>query len=171
MIHIAVVGLFLLLPVPVSVQAQDVTTVILVRHAEKVRDGGGRDPDLTAQGYARATELVRVLSDMNIAAVHSTPFIRTRETARPVAEHFGLEIIETMPTGSFIDGMARTIKENHRGEVVLVVGHSNTTPSLVNGLIGTSIPQIDDDRFDDLFVVTINSDDTGSFVRLKYGER
>ena len=168
----AAVGFGLLALAPGSVaRAQDVTTIILVRHAEKVREEGVRDPDLTAEGHARAAELVHVLASMDVAAVHSTPLKRTLQTAGPVADHFGLDVITTSPSEDFLAEMVRKIQVDHRGGVVVVVGHSNTTPSLVNALIGSAIPEIDDDKFDDLFIVTLNADDRGSVVRLGYGAR
>ena len=64
-----------------------VTTVILVRHAEKQSEGD--DPSLTAAGKERALALVHVLGEMDVAAVYSTPYARTRETAQPLATGIG----------------------------------------------------------------------------------
>ena len=62
------------------------TTVILVRHAEQDYASDDRDPILSAAGEARAEELVRVLREVKIDAIYSTPLHRTRETAKPVAQ-------------------------------------------------------------------------------------
>src|SRR5712691_7026353 len=45
-----------------------VTTVILIRHAEKVVDPNNNDPDLSPAGQARAQELVRMFGDAGINA-------------------------------------------------------------------------------------------------------
>jgi len=40
--------------------------------------------------------------------------------------------------------------------VVLVVGHSNTTPILANHLLGTDFTVLDDHIYDQVFVVSIS---------------
>ena len=70
--------------------------MFLVRHAEKVDQS--KDPDLSPDGYRRAEELACVLADADIEHIHSSDFIRTRLTAAPVAEKFGLDVI-WLPTG------------------------------------------------------------------------
>ncbi|HZV69966.1 MAG TPA: histidine phosphatase family protein [Saprospiraceae bacterium] len=59
------------------------TTFILVRNAETT--GAGSNPVLSAAGQARAQELNRILSKVDLDAVYSTDFNRTRQTAEPVA--------------------------------------------------------------------------------------
>lgn len=77
--------LCLLLINSVFVIAQDsVTTVILVRHAEKVQDGSA-NPDLTKAGELRAIELAYMLRAEAIAGVFSTDYTRTIKTAAPTA--------------------------------------------------------------------------------------
>lgn len=66
----------------------EVTTVILVRHAE--RDDAAEpkktppDPPLSAPGAKRAEELARVLAGTAIGAILTTDCIRTRSTAAPL---------------------------------------------------------------------------------------
>ena len=43
--------------------SRPVTTVILIRHAEKVIDPNNNDPDLSPAGQARAQELARIFGD------------------------------------------------------------------------------------------------------------
>lgn len=147
-----------------------VTTVILVRHAEKDRsDPHDNDPRLTDEGHARAAELVHVLGDAGIDVIYSTPYRRTRDTARPLAKHLGLDLTKA-PVGNHAEGMARRIRERHAGQTVLVSGHSNTTPEVARALGVESVPIIEDHVFDELWVITIAADSTASMTRLKYGE-
>src|SRR5437762_13638122 len=76
-------ALFLLVFVSVSTaSAQPI--VVIVRHAEKAANGGN-DPDLSPAGRARAEALARILKDSSIAAIFTTEFKRTQETAAPTA--------------------------------------------------------------------------------------
>lgn len=104
--------------------------ILLVRHAE-AEAGGGSDPELTAAGRRRAEALAEALAGEPIAAVLATDTRRARATAAPVAERLGLEveIYDPRRLADLADALRR------RGETVLVVGHSNTTPELV-GLLG-----------------------------------
>ena len=52
---------------------ETVTTIYLVRHAEKdLSDTSNRNPELTAIGIQRANDLAQTLSKVNIDAVYST---------------------------------------------------------------------------------------------------
>ena len=141
------------------------------RNGEQNADGDasqGSDPALTPLGLVRAQDLARTLHFFGIERVYSTPFKRTIETARPTAEHFNLEIQTTPIEENFITGIADTIILDE-SQVILVVGHSDTTPQLVNQLAGTSMGNIDDDEHDHLFIVTIRNDEGPSLKRIRYG--
>lgn len=144
------------------------TTVILVRHAEQDYASDDRDPILSAAGEARAEELVRVLREVKIDAIYSTPLHRTRDTAKPVAQLLGLEVTETPVQRPFGEYMADLIRERHAGQTVLVVSHSNTVPAIINALGGGPLDDLNHDGYDDLFVVTISAEGT-TVTRLKYG--
>lgn len=60
------------------------TTLILVRHAEKVKDGSN-DPILTPEGKVRANELMYILKHVELSAIYSTPYKRTQQTVLPTA--------------------------------------------------------------------------------------
>ncbi|GAI92910.1 unnamed protein product, partial [marine sediment metagenome] len=53
-----------------------ITTIFLVRHAEKAQDSTS-DPPLTSEGKARAQELAYILKHVPLVAIYSTPYIRT----------------------------------------------------------------------------------------------
>jgi hypothetical protein len=63
------------------------------------------------------------------------------------------------------------ILSNHAGQTVLVVGHSDTVPDIVNRLGARRVPVIDDGEFDNLFVVKVFSRVGASVTRLKYGNQ
>ena len=146
-----------------SGQTTQPTTVILVRHADKA-DGNG-DVDLSAEGRARAEELARVLADAAVTAVYVSDAKRTRQTAAPISKALNVNPIE-MPAAADV---ATDIRDNHRGDTVLVVGHSNTVPDLIARLGVTDPPGvIPPKQYDDLFVVTV-TEDAATVLRLRYG--
>ena len=145
---------------------QDPLVIFLVRHAEKTIDNMEKDSHLTEEGYQRAAELARTLADAELAFVHSSDYIRTRNTAAPVADLFELEI-ELYETSMLLD-LADTIKA--RGGRHLVVGHSNTTPALVEILGGKpGVPIVEETEYDRLYILTIIDDEVNT-VLLRYGE-
>jgi len=127
------------------------TTIYLIRHTEKQLDAG-RDPELTEQGHARARNWARLLSDVSLDKVYSTDYIRTRDTAKPIAASQNISV-QLYDPGS-VDFEA-FIKENLNSNVV-VVGHSNTIPAFTNGLLGEKrYEELDESNYDSLFVVDI----------------
>ena len=153
-------------PVSVDNASQDVKTVFLVRHAEKCT-APEADPDLTPHGRERAADLVRVLQHVKLDAVYSTPFARTLNTANPVAEAHELAIIQTPPARGFLEAMAERIKGGEARNI-LVSGHSNTTPRMVNLLAGASFEDLDESVYDRLYVVTLTGEESSVKV-LTYG--
>src|SRR5690606_10712086 len=114
-----------------NIHAQDVTTVILVRHAEKIDDS--RDPELSETGKNRAQSLANMLEKATLSAVYTTGYIRTRETCRLTAETHELEMNVYDPRAiEELDDMVAT----NRGNTILVCGHSNTVPRSANHLLG-----------------------------------
>lgn len=154
----------LALAAPACADAVADTLVVLVRHAEKA-DDGGKDPALAPAGRARAESLAARLSGMRLDAVYATPYRRTRQTAEPAARAAGLAVREYAPDGV---ALLRALRESHRGQGVLVVGHSNTVPALVEALSGTAVPTIGDDEYGHLFVVAIAADGRARLLRAAY---
>jgi broad specificity phosphatase PhoE len=154
--------------------AQDApTTIVVVRHAEKVA-GTDRDPALTEAGQRRARTLIDVVGNARVAAVYTTQFKRTRETGQPLADRLGVPVTVVEAGGG--DGrekaaeLATRILREHRGETVLVVGHSNTVPQIVEALSGTRVPAIEDREYDHLFVVVVPATGPARTIRARYGE-
>jgi broad specificity phosphatase PhoE len=71
----------------------ELTTFILVRHAEKANDGT-EDPDLTQEGNTRAEKLSKMFRDTRLVAIYSTNFRRTKYTVAPLAKIHNLEVQE-----------------------------------------------------------------------------
>lgn len=108
------------------------TTIILVRHAEKAGNDP-RDPDLSVAGLTRAKRLAELLSDVQVDELYSTPLRRTRQTVQFIASQRGKETMDYDPRN--LKGLA-DILQRKPGKTILVAGHSNTTPTLANLLLG-----------------------------------
>ncbi len=141
------------------------TVVVIVRHAEKMAEPAN-DPPLTETGKKRAQALIGLLKDANVAAVLHTPTTRTRETARPVAEQFGLtpEVLPLGPAAVHAAVVAEAVRK-HAGKTVVVVGHSNTVMSYIAALGGPRRANLCDHNYDGLYTLIID----GSSVRLVEG--
>ena len=107
------------------------TTVYVVRHAEKEHGQGAREVNLSQAGHRRAANLPQALDLPRLTAIYATNRIRTQQTAAAVAEATGLPIQTFAPndTASVVEAV-----ERHTGEAVLVVGHADTVPMILEEL-------------------------------------
>jgi hypothetical protein len=65
--------------------------------------------------------------------------------------------------------LADTLLARHPGAQVLVAGHSNTIPSLVNALVGEErYAQLDEQEYDALFIVTARRPGDAEVTLLRY---
>jgi broad specificity phosphatase PhoE len=144
------------------------TTVILVRHGEKtIVPPENKDPDISVAGQARAAELARMFSGSGIGSVYSSQYKRTQQTAKPLADKLGIPVtqVEARNTAE----VAKQIRAGAAGQVVLVVGHNNTVPELIAALGGPKLPIIPETEYDNLFILTVQSDGTAKLLKMKYG--
>ena len=166
----AVAALVVLCPAA-SVAADGAPSVVyLVRHAEKAPEAADpADPPLSEAGTRRALALAEVLADVELASIHSTDLRRTRLTAQAAADARDVEIqiydpFDREATAALVQTL-RTTPGGH-----LVVGHSNTTPEMVEALGGDPGPAIAEDEYDRLYVVSFAEDSAVESKLLRYGE-
>ena len=156
---------------------EPVTTVLLVRHAEKAA-APTDDPPLTPAGEERAQSLVRVVGESGISALYATQFVRTQKTVEPLAAHLGLSVTRVQ-SGEVAEWASRVLAE-HSGQTVLISAHSNTVPQYVEAFGAESLcPALNEldesqechipgDQFDDLVIVTVSGSEAKA-LRLKCG--
>ncbi|HEX6639739.1 MAG TPA: phosphoglycerate mutase family protein [Thermoanaerobaculia bacterium] len=145
-----------------------VTTVILVRHAEKLSQEDASP--LTPAGSERAKELARVLTGVKLDAIYVTQFRRVQDTAAPVAAAAGITPLVRNTGPTYAADLAKEILADHRGHTILVVGHSNTTVDVLKALGATGVAPIEDKtEFDNLFVLTDVDGAAPKVVALRYG--
>ena len=153
-------------------ESQATTTMIFVRHAEKETIAGD-DPGLSAAGKRRVAELTRQLVDADVVAgvdaVYSTPYRRTQDTAKGVADALGLPIFTYDPSDN--EAVLETILKKHKGKIILVVGHSNTVPTLIADLgASKKVPEIQEGEYDNIYIISIPWFGKTKTIRLRYGE-
>ena len=136
----------------------------LIRHAEKDRsDKTNRNPNLIEKGKQRAENWAKHFKDLKFDAIYSTNYNRTKQTALPTAKANGLET-QFYNLSKF---NIKALKEKHKGQRVLIVGHSNTTPMVANSILGEKkYQQIDDNNNANLYIVTINKDKSTSELKV-----
>src|SRR5215212_2942327 len=138
-------------------------TVILVRHADIDLPPGSRNPPLNAEGRARADTLAGIAGDAGVMAIFTSSFIRTKQTAEPLAARLGLQP-QVAPAPPIF---AQQVVSGTLGEVIVVAGHSDTVPQMIAAL-GASPATIGEREFDNLFVVAVAQSAEAGVVRLKY---
>ncbi|MFZ6025215.1 MAG: SixA phosphatase family protein [Bacteroidota bacterium] len=146
------------------------STFILMRHAEKDTSVQGStmmqaDPKLSADGEARAARIPEVLKAYAPDAIYSTNYIRTKSTVTPLAKKAGKEIQVYDPRNlrGFADELLKM-----EGKTIVVAGHSNSTPMLVNLLLKENkFPNLDESVYDTYWVVTVK-DGKAEARQMKY---
>ena len=144
------------------------TTVILVRHADIDLPPLSDDPPLNSAGRERAETLAHVAGGAGVTTIFTSVFTRTKQTVGPLATRLGLGPSEAPPPPV----LASQVLSGSLGQVVVVAGHSNTVPQIIDAFGGpASVPVIGEREFDNLYVVTTGVPGEAILVRLKYGDR
>jgi broad specificity phosphatase PhoE len=125
----------------------------------------------------RARDLAVALKDAHLTAIVTTQYRRTQQTATPIADALGVtpQIVK-VPDPNESEQLRGYVAEalellrKQPGGAVLVVGHSNTVPALVEALIeGLQLPLICDAIYDKLFILVTHSGGKPSLVQSRYG--
>ena len=119
----------------------------VMRHLDT--PAGERDPDLTDSGKARAQALVAWFKGKPLAAIYVSDYKRTRQTAAPLAAERGIALTVYDPANT--PALVATLKA--ATGPVLVVGHSNTVPDIVEQLGGTRPGDLKHEDFGDLWTI------------------
>ena len=147
-----------------TITATEMTTYILVRHAEKVK--GVKDPDLTKEGLERAKSLAYLLKDVELTAIYSSDYKRTQQTAFPTAEVKKITVTSYDPRN--LESLVEEVDKKYSGKTVLIVGHSNTTPALAKLLTGIDYTSFDESVYDNYFIVNVVKKGNAKAFLLKF---
>lgn len=144
-----------------------VTTVILVRHAEKIIDPNNPDVDLSDAGQARAQEIARMFGEAGVNAIYATQYRRTQQTVKPLSDKTGVPV--TIVNSKNTADLLGQIRAQHSGQTIFIAGHNNTVPEIVAALGGPQYPTIPDSEYDNLYIVTVYRTGKAKVVKIKYG--
>lgn len=156
------------------------TVILLVRHAERDDTMSctppTSNPPLTTAGQTRAGELAHVGEDTGLQAIYASEFCRTQQTAQPIATQEGLtvNVVNQYSAAGSPDvlPLVNQVKTTNEGQKILIAGHSDTVPLIIQELGGGTVDPIGGTEFDNLYVVTILKWwflKRTRVVRLKYG--
>ncbi len=146
---------------PLHGQENKPVTIILLRHAEK--DTAKKDPPLTEKGRQRAERLKATLAAWKPDLLYSTATTRTMQTITPLGRFYGKQI-QTYSAAEQ-STFAQALKQQ-TGKTIVVVGHSNTIPQLVNLLTGKdTYTDLPDNEFGRIFIVTVTNENTSVVVK------
>jgi phosphohistidine phosphatase SixA len=154
---------------PAGRPGDGVTTVVIVRHAEK--DTAGIDPHLTPAGKERARRLARMLADEPVRMLMSSDRARTRETLEPLSALTGL-MVTAVPVGGGAGKHARDLADSiraHPGGTVVVSNHSDVIPTLLRELGVEEEIRIPDNEYERIFIVILGPGETVTFFRMRFG--
>jgi 2,3-bisphosphoglycerate-dependent phosphoglycerate mutase len=156
----------LFLSVSTLTYCQETTTFILVRHAEKASDGTS-DPALTDAGIARANNFLALLEQTEITAIYSSNYKRTKMTVAALAKAKEIDITTYDPKR--LKEFSLDLLKDNSGGTVVISGHSNTTPTLANLLLGAeTFKQFEDSDYGNLIIITTSNSANPKLLHLRY---
>ena len=145
------------------------TTILVMRHAEKAALPA-EDPPLSMAGEGRAQELAHVLgeapAEFRIQGIFVSEFRRTQETVRPLANRLGVPVIVVPAADTAL--VVERARDEYRGGRVLIVGHSNTVPEIVERLSGRNIPVMAESEYGIVYVVSLPRFSRASVTRFDF---
>jgi phosphohistidine phosphatase SixA len=144
------------------------TTVIVLREAE-VEPGEALDPNLSLAGRERAARLARMWGQagtkQKLDAVFAIDTRRAQQTVGPLAEALGLPI-NVVPAANW-DELIDRLQRDHRGQVLLLVGHADQAANAVKTLSGTEAA-IGDSDYDVMYVMFLPRIARARLLTLRY---
>lgn len=145
---------------------QPPTTILLVRHAEKVEDGS-KNPPLAEKGSRRAAMIRELFASTDFDGLYATPFERTINTLKPLADTLG-RTVETYDPNLDLVVLMDQLLDKHAGKSIFITGHSNTIPGMLNVLIGRNdYEDFTHDQYNDIFMVSLTEKGKASVTRLQ----
>lgn len=139
----------------------------LVRHAEK--DTVNKvEPGLTEEGLARASRLADILRGTRVDAIYSTLTMRAMLTVDSLADIKAMTILPYENKG--LRDMITAVESSPTNNRIVIVGHSNTIPSITNTLAGRDIftKTFDENEYDNFIIIVKKKTGLADVYTLKY---
>jgi 2,3-bisphosphoglycerate-dependent phosphoglycerate mutase len=143
-------------------------TFYIVRHAEKTDDSA--DPQLSQLGIERAVDLEKYLAAKKLDTVFTSTFKRTILTGLTVSFPRGIpQLVIDQQNPQTLNGFIQRLNKITGEKGILVVGHTNTVPAIVQGLCGQTIAPIAENDYDNIYIITIKNGNK-TLEQLTYGK-
>ena len=141
--------------------------IYLVRHAEK-DTVPANNPILTEEGYSRSHRLAQIFKSTRLDAVYSTLYNRTMHTVDSLTTMKGLSTQIYQPKD--LKSLSEKLLAENNSNMVLISGHSNTTPAFASTLMGKKHFEqgFDESDYDNLLIVNVDSEGEKKLYQLKY---
>ena len=146
-------SIFLLFSWVIRSQTEEKTTIYLIRHCEK--EAGSADPELSEKGKLRAENWKNYFDELPIDSFYTTATKRTATTCSIIADSKKKEI----QFYNHNDFSLNEIIKIHQGKTLLIVGHSNTLPNLINTFLEEEFYSlISENEYGSLYIITIQGE-------------
>jgi broad specificity phosphatase PhoE len=122
-------------------------SIYVMRHLQKA---AGEDPPLSAEGEDNARRLVAFFKSDPPAAIFVSNTRRARETGAPLAR--ALQVAATTYEARDAAGLISAVARE-KG-TVLIIGHSNTVPDIIQRLGGAAPPPLADSDYGDIWKIS-----------------
>ena len=152
-------------------ESQVTTTIIITTHAELETELNANS-GLSDQGIERANSLASTLSSVDVVssvdAIYATTYRATQETAEPISRLLDLPI--NIVDQDTVEDFIESIKDDHSGQIILIVSHPENLSRLVVELQGSkNINTQSLNKNDQLFIVTVPWFGKVKTLQLTYG--
>ena len=152
-------------------ESQVTTTVIITTHAELETDLNANS-GLSDQGIKRANSLASTLSSVDVVsgvdAIYATTYRATQETAEPISRLLDLPI--NIVDQDIVEDFIESIKNDHSGQIILIVSHPENLSRLVVELQGSKNINTESlNNNNQLFIVTVPWFGKVKTLQLTYG--
>lgn len=116
--------------------------IYLVRHAEKLKSAD-KDPKLSPCGLAQAQAMATLLQNP-VATIYHSGYQRTQQTAQQIGLSQPTAKLQSYNASDLPALAAKILQQD---AIVLVVGHSNTTPELIELLSKGPAPSMSEQDY------------------------
>ena len=152
-------------------ESQVTTTVIITTHAELETDLNANS-GLSDQGIQRANSLASTLSSVDVVSgvdvIYATTYRATQETAEPISRLLDLPI--NIVDQDIVEDFIESIKNDHSGQIILIVSHPENLSRLVVELQGSKNINTESlNKNNQLFIVTVPWFGKVKTLQLGYG--
>jgi hypothetical protein len=152
-------------------ESQATTTIIVSRYANI--SAAEDEPSLNAAGLKRALELERVLGDVDVVAGIDAIFIvpnkRALETSAPLAQRNAAPV-HTVDNPADVEALVARILREYKGKIILLITEPELLQPVIAEMHGSKkLPVIDNDEYDNLYIVSIPWFGKVKTLRLRYG--